>query len=202
MLGRGAIFALIRVILVTITNDWASSYCGPFEFLDGLCRLTGPVCGVSQIQPRHLVHQPSCEQTVSFRLVAMWNPDCWSSEHRLRLLLLFVTHQLDRPFRAVNHLTAPFLVDSRGVRGGQRYEEAGRHILDALTLQNSDAAGDARGGVTSDALWNSFETVCHKMGLADLMDSCVGRDLDSEYLHMCFLPRLSCAESVVDWLVQ
>jgi len=59
-----------------------------------------------------------------------------------------------------------------------RYEEAGRHILDALTLQNSDAVGDPRGGVTSDALWDSLESVCGKMGRVDLMGACSERDLD------------------------
>jgi len=59
-----------------------------------------------------------------------------------------------------------------------RYEEAGRHILDALTLQNSDAVGDPRGGVTSDALWNSLENVCGRMERRDLMGACERRDLD------------------------
>ena len=54
--------------------------------------------------------------------------------------------------------------------------------MDALTLQNSDAVGDPRGGVTSDALWESLESVCGKMGRADLMGACSQRDLDSEYL--------------------
>lgn len=76
-------------------------------------------------------------------------------------------------------LTALFCTRSRDA---QRYEEAGRHILDALTLQNSDAVGDPRGGVTSDALWDSLGSVCGKMGRADLMDTCSQRDLDSEYL--------------------
>lgn len=67
-------------------------------------------------------------------------------------------------------------------RNAQRYEEAGRHVLDALTLQNSDAVGDPRGGVTSDALWDSLESVCGKMGRADLMGACSQRDLDSECL--------------------
>jgi len=60
-----------------------------------------------------------------------------------------------------------------------RYEEAGRHILDALTLQSSDASDDPRGGVTSDALWNCLESVCGKMERQDLMGACEGRDLDS-----------------------
>lgn len=60
----------------------------------------------------------------------------------------------------------------------QRYEEAARHILDALTLQNSDAVGDTWGGVTSDALWNSLESVCGRMGRLDLVRACGRRDLD------------------------
>jgi len=58
-----------------------------------------------------------------------------------------------------------------------RYEEAARHILDALTLQSSDAVGDPRGGVTSDALWNSLESVCGRMGRSDLIGACEHRDL-------------------------
>jgi len=59
-----------------------------------------------------------------------------------------------------------------------RYEEAARHILDALTLQNSDAVDDLRGGVTSDALWNCLESVCGKIGRLDLIGACEQRDLD------------------------
>jgi len=82
-----------------------------------------------------------------------------------------------RSFPIINCLTALFRARSRNA---QRYEEAGRHVLDALTLQNSDAVGDPRGGVTSDALWDSLESVCGKMGRADLMGACSQRDLDSE----------------------
>jgi len=64
-----------------------------------------------------------------------------------------------------------------------RYEEAARHILDALTLQSSDATGDPRGGVTSDALWNSLESVCGRMGRQDLMGACERRDLDGVRLN-------------------
>jgi len=60
-----------------------------------------------------------------------------------------------------------------------RYEEAARHILDALTLQNSDTVSDPRGGVTSDALWNCLESVCGKLGRLDLIGACDQRDLDS-----------------------
>jgi len=88
-------------------------------------------------------------------------------------------HRLGGPFHIVNCLAALFCARSRDA---QRYEEAGRHILDALTLQNSDAVGDPRGGVTSDALWDSLESVCGKMGRADLMGACSQRDLDSEHL--------------------
>ena len=81
----------------------------------------------------------------------------------------------------------------------QRYEEAARHILDALTLQNSDAVGDPRGGVTSDALWNCLESVCGKIGRPDLISACEQRDLDSEYyLHVAFLPCSPCANPVAD----
>lgn len=99
-------------------------------------------------------------------------------------------HRRGRPFFTVTCLTAPFCNRSRRV---QRYEEAGRHILDALTLQNSDAVGDPRGGVTSGALWDSLESVCAKMGRLDLMGTCSERDLDGEYLLVGFLPRLRCA---------
>lgn len=71
----------------------------------------------------------------------------------------------------------------------QRYEEAGRHILDALTLQNSDAVGDHRGGVTSDALWNSLESACGRMGRLDMVGACERRDLDSKHLLVEFLPK-------------
>ena len=72
--------------------------------------------------------------------------------------------------------------------GIQRYEEAARHILDALTLQSSDAVGDPRGGVASDALWNSLESVCSRMGRPDLIGACEHRDLDGRHLPLAFLP--------------
>jgi hypothetical protein len=75
--------------------------------------------------------------------------------------------------------------------GIQRHEEAGRHILDALTLQNSDVVGDPRGGVTSDALWNSLKSACGRMGRLDLTDACEQRDLDSKHLLMEPPPRFS-----------
>lgn len=89
----------------------------------------------------------------------------------------------------------PFWIHFRGV---QRYEEAGRQILDALTLQQSDAVGDPRGGVTSDVLWNCLESVCGRMGRVDLMSACGQRDLDSEYLRMASLPRFLRPGSVAE----
>lgn len=84
------------------------------------------------------------------------------------------------------------------VRGVQRYEEAARHVLDALTLQNSDAMGDPRGGVTSDALWNCLESVCGKIGRLDIIRACGLRDIDSEYLCVAFLLRFSYPRPVTD----
>lgn len=80
----------------------------------------------------------------------------------------------------------------------QRYGEAARHILDALTLQNSDAVGDPRGGVTSDALWNCLESVCGKIGRPDLISACEHRDLDGEHPHVAFLPCSPWVKPVAD----
>lgn len=104
-------------------------------------------------------------------------------------------HRWDPPLRIVNCSTMLLRIEFRGV---QRYEEAARHILDALTLQNSDAAGDPRGGVTSDALWNCLESVCGKIGRLDLIGACEQRDLDGEYQRVAFLPRFSCIRPVTD----
>src|SRR3981189_648485 len=63
--------------------------------------------------------------------------------------------------------------------GDQRYEEAAQHILDALVLQDSDnlrAPNDGR-GATSDALWESFKTVCLHMHRGVLAGLCDTRDL-------------------------
>jgi len=95
-------------------------------------------------------------------------------------------------------LTSSHCEPSDSDRGIQRYEEAARHILDALTLQNSDAVGDLRGGVTSDALWNCLESVCGKMGRLDLIGACEQRDLDGEYLRIDFPPQLPCARPVTN----
>lgn len=69
----------------------------------------------------------------------------------------------------------------------QRHEEAARHILDALVLQDSEG-GDTvdeivegsgnRRGVTSSALWDSLRTACLNLARADLASMCDRRDLD------------------------
>ncbi|KIP04201.1 hypothetical protein PHLGIDRAFT_25719 [Phlebiopsis gigantea 11061_1 CR5-6] len=73
----------------------------------------------------------------------------------------------------------------------RRYEEASQHILDALSLQESDRVGDAgageggddRRGITSSALWDSLKTCCLHLGRLDLATLCDRRDLDAFRLN-------------------
>ncbi|KIY74422.1 TPR-like protein [Cylindrobasidium torrendii FP15055 ss-10] len=65
----------------------------------------------------------------------------------------------------------------------KRYDEAAHHILDALVLQESDAAPDAeqlndRRNTMSRALWDSLKTACLHMQRLDLSILCDQRDLE------------------------
>ena len=65
----------------------------------------------------------------------------------------------------------------------QRYDEAAQHILDALSLQDSDSVRDPGGnesgrGVTSTALWESLKTCSLHMQRLDLATLCDQRDLE------------------------
>ncbi|TBU33842.1 TPR-like protein [Dichomitus squalens] len=65
----------------------------------------------------------------------------------------------------------------------RRYDEAAQHILDALSLQDSDSVRDPGGneasrGVTSSALWDSLKTCCLHMQRLDLATLCDKRDLE------------------------
>ena len=65
----------------------------------------------------------------------------------------------------------------------QRYEEAAQHILDALSLQDSDSVRDpgrneSSRGVTSTALWESLKTCSLHMQRLDLATLCDQRDLE------------------------
>ncbi|KIY44479.1 TPR-like protein [Fistulina hepatica ATCC 64428] len=70
----------------------------------------------------------------------------------------------------------------------RRYEEAARHILDALILQNNDGSRDkdedaksgldGSGGVTSQALWDSLKIACLHLQRLDLATLCDKRDVD------------------------
>lgn len=65
----------------------------------------------------------------------------------------------------------------------RRHEEAAQHILDALTLQESDHAPDPSGfnekrGVTSKALWDSLKTACLHMQKIELATLCDHYDLE------------------------
>ncbi|KAF8919851.1 hypothetical protein CPB85DRAFT_1275653 [Mucidula mucida] len=66
----------------------------------------------------------------------------------------------------------------------KRYQEAAQHILDALVLQESDAAPvvdklNDKGGLMSRALWDSLKTACLHMQRLDLAILCDQRDLES-----------------------
>jgi len=61
----------------------------------------------------------------------------------------------------------------------RRYDEAAAHLLDALSLQETEAAqsdSSAR-GVTSSALWDSLRTTCNHLQRPDLASLCDKRDL-------------------------
>ncbi|PIL36163.1 transporter [Ganoderma sinense ZZ0214-1] len=70
----------------------------------------------------------------------------------------------------------------------RRYDEAAQHILDALSLQDSDSVRDLGGnesgrGVTSTALWESLKTCSLHMQRLDLATLCDQRDLEAFRLN-------------------
>ncbi|KAF8829092.1 hypothetical protein HHX47_DHR3000705 [Lentinula edodes] len=66
----------------------------------------------------------------------------------------------------------------------QRYNEGALHILDALSLQDAEGVhdvegfNDARGGITSNALWDSLKTACLHLQRVDLATLCDKRDVE------------------------
>lgn len=66
----------------------------------------------------------------------------------------------------------------------QRFEEAIHHILNALSLQESDAVsqGDnvAQGGVTTTALWDSLRTASISLQRPDLATFCDQQNLEGK----------------------
>ncbi|KAF8210544.1 hypothetical protein K438DRAFT_1904013 [Mycena galopus ATCC 62051] len=64
----------------------------------------------------------------------------------------------------------------------RRFEDAARHILDALGLQESDgvsySADTNTSGVTTTALWDSLRTACMHMQRPDLASFCDRQDLE------------------------
>ncbi|KAM5532856.1 hypothetical protein V8D89_013497 [Ganoderma adspersum] len=70
----------------------------------------------------------------------------------------------------------------------RRYDEAAQHILDALSLQDSDSVRDPGGnesgrGVTSTALWESLKTCSLHMQRLDLATLCDQHDLEAFRLN-------------------
>ncbi|KAJ3724705.1 hypothetical protein C8R42DRAFT_662545 [Lentinula raphanica] len=67
----------------------------------------------------------------------------------------------------------------------KRYSEGAQHILDALSLQDAEGVhdvngyNDARGGITSSALWESLKTTCLHMQRVDLATLCDKKDLEA-----------------------
>ncbi|KAF9075428.1 hypothetical protein BDP27DRAFT_1315002 [Rhodocollybia butyracea] len=67
----------------------------------------------------------------------------------------------------------------------KRYSEGAQNILDALSLQDAEGVHDAeglnvaRGGITSNALWDSLKTACLHMQRVDLATLCDRRDLET-----------------------
>ncbi|KAH9831276.1 TPR-like protein [Rhodofomes roseus] len=70
----------------------------------------------------------------------------------------------------------------------RRYDEAAQHILDALSLQDSDSVHEAAGGgdkrgVTTLTLWESLKTCCLHMQRLDLANLCDRQDLEAFRLN-------------------
>ncbi|KAJ3853752.1 hypothetical protein EV368DRAFT_38320 [Lentinula lateritia] len=66
----------------------------------------------------------------------------------------------------------------------KRYNEGALHILDALSLQDAEGVhdvegfNDARGGITSNVLWDSLKTACLHLQRVDLATLCDKRDVE------------------------
>ena len=68
------------------------------------------------------------------------------------------------------------------MRSLQRYDEAAQHILDALSLQESDttdfaSVGDREGSMST-ALWDSLRTTCLHLQRPDLATICDSKDIE------------------------
>jgi peroxin-5 len=77
----------------------------------------------------------------------------------------------------------------------KRYSEGTQHILDALSLQDaesvhdSEGMNDTRGGITSNALWDSLKTACLHMRRIDLATLCDKKDLEGMCIFLAGVNR-------------
>ncbi|GJJ06316.1 hypothetical protein Clacol_000507 [Clathrus columnatus] len=58
-----------------------------------------------------------------------------------------------------------------------QYDEAARHVLDALVLQETDTSSSDTRGITSSALWECLRTTCMQLQRMDLVTFCDAHDL-------------------------
>ncbi|KAF9051151.1 TPR-like protein [Hymenopellis radicata] len=125
-----------------------------------------------------------------FRTALAVRPDDWLLYNRVGATMANNGHAeeaLDYYYRALE--MNPSYVRARFNLGIscislKRYQEAAQHILDALVLQESDAAPDVdklndKRGLMSRALWDSLKTACLHMQRLDLAILCDQRDLES-----------------------
>ena len=67
------------------------------------------------------------------------------------------------------------------------FEDAARHILDAIVLQENDALrDDGASGIPNSTLWDTLKSTCIFLQRQDLVALCEAKDLAGEHtIYVC-----------------
>ncbi|KAK0461267.1 uncharacterized protein EV420DRAFT_1531213 [Desarmillaria tabescens] len=187
-------YASLRGEIPPKVDEWTPDVCQSLvECLMGMARLGNDAGGIdADVQIALAVLFNSSEDYTKaqdcFRTALAIRPDDWLLYNRVGATMANSGHAEDALqyyYRALE--MNPTYIRARYNLGIscislRRYEEAAQHILDALALQDADAAPDNeklndKRGIMSRALWDSLKTACLHLQRLDLAVLCDQKDL-------------------------
>ncbi|KAK0454986.1 hypothetical protein EV421DRAFT_1896879 [Armillaria borealis] len=187
-------YASLRREIPSKVDEWTPEVCQSLvECLMGMARLGNDAGGIdADVQIALAVLFNSSEDYTKaqdcFRTALAIRPNDWLLYNRVGATMANSGHAEDALqyyYRALE--MNPTYIRARYNLGIscislRRYEEAAQHILDALALQDADAAPDSeklndKRGIMSRALWDSLKTACLHLQRLDLAVLCDTKDL-------------------------
>ncbi|KAK0504772.1 hypothetical protein EDD18DRAFT_1397976, partial [Armillaria luteobubalina] len=187
-------YTSLRREIPSKVDEWTPEVCQRLvECLMGMARLGNDAGGIdADVQIALAVLFNSSEDYTKaqdcFRTALAIRPDDWLLYNRVGATMANSGHAEDALqyyYRALE--MNPAYIRARYNLGIscislRRYEEAAQHILDALALQDADAAPDSeklndKRGIMSRALWDSLKTACLHLQRLDLAVLCDAKDL-------------------------